>query len=155
MANIEAAEIAAVGKRPAVDDVENADMARHVMFCGAGIGNIKLRLIGREGKAVRLDEILDDGVDRPACRIDPVDVARGLLGLGLVALVIRQDAVGRIGEPDPAVGVYDDVVRRVQPFALVAVGENGDGAVRLGAGDAAAAMFAGDQLSPAGRGYCR
>ena len=40
-----------------------------------------------------------------------------------------------------------DVVRAVESLALVAVGEHGDRAVVLGAGDAPVAVLAGDQAA--------
>ena len=51
--------------------------------------------------------------------VDPVDVHVDL-GLGLVALVIAEQAERRIGEPDRAVRFHDDVVRRVEPLAVEA-----------------------------------
>ena len=62
--------------------------------------------------------------------------------LGLEAFVVAADAVGRIGEPDAAVGMHDDVVGRVQALALELFGDHGDRAVRLVADDAAAAVLA-------------
>ena len=63
----------------------------------------------------------------------------------LVALVVRQDPVGRIGEPDRAVGLHHHVVGRVEPLALVIVGDDRDAAVDLGARDAPVAVLARDE----------
>ena len=76
--------------------------------------------------------------------VDPVDIGVDL-GLGLVALVIAEQAEDRIGEPDRAVGFHHDVVRRVQPLAVEGIHQHRDRAVIFGAGHAAAAMLAGDQ----------
>ena len=76
--------------------------------------------------------------------VDPVDVHVDL-GLGLVALVIAEQAEHRIGEPDRAVGFHHDIVRRVQPLAVEGIHQHRDRAVIFGADDAAAAMLAGDQ----------
>ena len=92
-----------------------------------------------------LHHVGDDGLDIAAVGIDPVDVAGADLALGLVALIVGVDAVGRIGEPDRAVGFHHHVVGRVQPLALPFVGDGGDRAVMLGAADAAARMLASDQ----------
>src|SRR6201986_2990385 len=62
-----------------------------------------------------------------------------------VALIVTEDAEDRIPEPARPVGRHDHVVGRVQPLALVAVGQHGDRAVVLGAGNLAAAVLAGEQ----------
>ena len=64
-----------------------------------------------------------------------------------VPLVIRLDAVGGIGEPDGVVRFHDDVVRAVEPLALVAIGDGDDRTVELGAADAAPAMLAAEEPS--------
>src|SRR6185437_11701056 len=61
--------------------------------------------------------------------------------------VITQDAVGRVSEPDGAIGLHDDAVRRVQPLAPVAIREHGDAAVVFRAGDASRALLTGHQPS--------
>ncbi len=111
----------------------------------AGVGDIENLLVGREREAVRLDPVADDQGHRPAVRIDAIDVRRADLGFGLVALVVAVDAVGRIGEPDRAIRLDHQVVRRVQLLALEAVGQHGDRAVMLGARHTASAMLAGDE----------
>ena len=78
----------------------------------------------------------------PARRVDAVHVAAADLALGAMALVVAVDAVRRIGEPHRTVRVDDDVVRAVQPPAVVAVGEDGDRAVVLRSGHPAIAVFA-------------
>src|SRR5439155_20347192 len=80
-------------------------------------------------------------------RINPVDVMLFLLGLGLEALIITADAVGRIREPDRTIGSDNRVVRRVRLLAIVLVGDDGDRTVEFGPGDPSAAMFASDQAS--------
>jgi hypothetical protein len=50
----------------------------------------------------------------------------------------------QIAEPDRPVGCAD-VVGRAQPLPLIAVGEDGDPAIDLGAGDAAMAVRAANQ----------
>ena len=82
--------------------------------------------------------------DRAALSVDAIDVVAVLLRR-LVALVVGEDAVGRIGEPDRAVGLHHHVVRRVELLALVAVGDDRDRAVVLGARDAPPAVLARDE----------
>src|ERR1700680_1745408 len=70
-----------------------------------------------------------------------------LFRLGLKPLVEAADAVSRICEPDRAVGSHHDVVWRIEPLAVVAVGDHGDGPVELGPDHAPAAMLAAHQAS--------
>src|SRR5437868_3066118 len=58
-------------------------------------------------------------------------------------------AVARVGEVNAAARIDGQVVGRVVAPALVAVGQHSQGAVRLGAGDAAAVRLAGQQPAPA------
>ncbi len=53
----------------------------------------------------------------------------------------------RVGEVDGAVGADDEVVGGGEVFALEVVGEDGDGAVFFGAGDALGGLFAGDEAA--------
>ena len=78
--------------------------------------------------------------------VDAVDVRRKLGGR-LVALVEAEDAVGRVREPDRAVGAAHDVVRRVEGLAVEPVGDHGDRAVVLGAGHPARVVLAGDEAA--------
>jgi hypothetical protein len=79
--------------------------------------------------------------------LDRPDVLLLLFGLGLDALIKAADAVGWIREPDRTIGSDHRVVRRVQPLAVVLVGDDGDRAVEFGPSDAPAGMFASDQAS--------
>src|SRR5262249_44654568 len=76
--------------------------------------------------------------------VEPVD-GGGQLELRLLALVIHQDAITRVGKPDRAIRMYHDIVGRVQPLALVAVDQHRDATIVLGAGDAAGEVPVGDQ----------
>src|SRR6185437_17140388 len=82
-----------------------------------------------------------------ATRAETVHVARADLTLRPVPLVVAVDAVGRVGEPDRAVGPLDHVVRAVEPLALVAVGEHGEAPVVLGPGHPPLALLAADQAA--------
>src|SRR5215471_10784420 len=128
--------------------VEHADMRRVVRpVREAGIDDVELLLVGREGDAVWFHEVIDNNLDISGFRIDPVDVVLFLLLCGLDALVIAADAVGWIGKPDRTIGSDNRIVRRVQPFAIVLVGDDRDRAVEFGSRDPPAAMFASDQAS--------
>ena len=82
--------------------------------------------------------------ERAGRGVDAVDVGRQL-GSRPVALVVAEDAVGRVGEPDRAVGPAHDVVRRVQGLAVEPVGDDGDRPVVLGAGHPPRVVLAGDE----------
>jgi hypothetical protein len=56
-------------------------------------------------------------------------------------------AVAGVGEVDAAAGVDGEVVGGVVAVAVVAVGEDGEGAVFFGAGDAAVGGFADDEAA--------
>src|ERR1700681_923918 len=128
--------------------VERADMRRVVRpVREAGVEDIELLLVRREGNAVGLHEVIDDNLDVTGFRIHPVDVVLFRLRLGFEALIIAADAVGRIGKPDRTIGSDNRVVRRVQLLAIVLVGNDGDRAVQFGPGDPSAAVFASDQAS--------
>ena len=91
--------------------VEYADVRRVLWIVGEpGIDDVELLLVGREGDAVRLDEIVNDDFDATGF-IDPIDVALLLLGRGLDAFIEAADAVDRVGEPDGVVRGDDNVIR--------------------------------------------
>src|SRR6185503_9351392 len=115
----------AVGDAPTLDDVEDL-------------------LGGREAQPVGSEHALGDYSGLQGVGIDPVDVGLDL-GLGLVALVVGEDAEGRIGEPDRAIRLHHHVVGRVEPLAVEAVDQHRNGPVVLGARDAASAVRAADQ----------
>ena len=131
---------AAVGELGAVvDHVVDADHARR----HAGLDDVELRLVGREREPVRPIDVARRH-RRAAGLVETIDVGRQL-GRRDVALVVAEDAERRIGEPDRVVGLHHDVVRRVERLAVELVDQHRDGAVVLGAGDAAAVVLAGDQ----------
>jgi hypothetical protein len=94
---------------------------------------------------------MDEGIagDRElaALGVEAEDEAAGLLLRRGVAFVRQDDAVGRVGEPDGAVRLDDDVVGRVQPLALEAVHEAMAGAIRLRPGDPPVAVLAVDDTA--------
>src|SRR5713226_3416648 len=134
-------EDAALGELPAVgDDVVDADEPRH----GAGFDDVHLLLVRREAEAVGPVDVAGDDGRAPGLAVDPVDVGRQL-GRRRMSLVIAEDAEGRVGEPDRIVRLDDDVVGRVERLAVIAVAQDGDAAVILGAGDAPCVVLAGDE----------
>ena len=99
----------------------------------AGVDDVQQRFVGREREPVRLHEIRGHDGDAPARRIDAVDVAGADLARRRVAFVVRVDAVARVGEPDAAVALDHDVVRRIEALAVVAIGQHRARAVEFGA----------------------
>src|SRR5215207_9211748 len=103
----------------------------------AGIGDVQKLLVEREGKPVGTVAIVVDNRHFAALAVDAEDVILAELAFAFPTLIIRQDAVGRIGEPDRAIRFDHDIVRAVEPFALKTVGQHCDAAIVLG-GDKAA-----------------
>src|ERR1700689_1339198 len=84
--------------------------------------DVKRRLVGRKGQAVRPMKIVDDDLQAAVARIKAVDIATADIALRPAALVFGADAVSWIGKPDGAVGFDDDIVGRVETLALILVG---------------------------------
>ena len=82
--------------------------------------------------------------------VDEVDGAVGVEAgdvLGADVGRLAAQAVGRVGEPEGAVGLYGEVVRRVELFAVVFGGEDFGRAVVVPADDVAACVLAGDEVA--------
>src|SRR5438309_1689279 len=126
--------------RAAVHDVVDAHHARG----HAGLDDVEPGLVGREGEAVGPVDVARDNRELLRLRVPAVDVGRQLR-LGDVSFVVAEDAERRIGEPDRAVRLAHDVVRRVERLAVVAVGDHADRAVVLGARHAPRVVLAGEQ----------
>jgi hypothetical protein len=136
-------EDVAARERPVGADVEDADVARPVGAVGhPGVRHVQARLVGREGEPVGALEVVGRDAALARRRIDAVDLAGSDLALGRVTLVVALDAVRRVAEPHRAVRGHDDVVGAVEALAVVAVGDDGDRAVVLGALDAPGALRA-------------
>src|SRR5262245_23178862 len=112
--NIELYETFAIAHRRAVD-VIHLDVSRH-----PSVGDVQLLVVGREADAVGLADFVGDLCNLPGLPIDTVDRFLRFL-LPFVALVLTADAVDRIGEPDAAIRVHDDVVWRIELLPLVFV----------------------------------
>src|SRR6266436_4160667 len=83
--------------------VEHPDM-RGTSVGQSGVDDVKPFLIRRETDAVRLCEVIHHRLDLARLAVHAEGIVLILL-LGLLeALVVAADAVGRIGEPDRAVG---------------------------------------------------
>src|SRR5205807_9462950 len=139
-------EYAIVGEAIAIDvkyaDIRiAADRAHH-----AGVEDIQPFLIRGKTDSVR--------AAKPAChhrrsaraRIEPVHLWRQL-ELHTMAFVIAEIAEIRIGEPDRAIRRHDNIIGRVERFALEFVDQDRDAAVMFGARDAPRTVLAGDQAA--------
>ena len=113
----------------------------------AGIGHVEQAFVRREREAIRPISIVEHLCEGAGFRIEPEEVAGVKLLSGTDALVIAVDAIGRIGEPDRAIRLHDEIIRGIQAFALEPVRQHGDRAVVLGAGDAARQVLAGDEAA--------
>src|SRR5439155_8996281 len=155
----EVAEELAVGQLVVAAHVEHVHLAltagAGIPGALAGADDVELLVVGREREPVGVGHLVlgDDEIDA-AARIDAIDAGRqlalavadlqplaqprlepargvagptGRIGGALVELA----AVRRIGEPVAAVRMRDDVVGRVEPLAVVLVGDERDGPVVL------------------------
>jgi hypothetical protein len=66
--------------------------------------------VGGEGQAVGLFHVIDHGADLPVLRINAVDLRGAHLAGRRIALVVRINAVGGVGEPDAVVGLDHHIV---------------------------------------------
>src|ERR1039458_6450093 len=108
----------------------------------AVIHDIQLLIVGRKTDAVGLVERVGHHLDARGLRVHAVDRLLDFLARWK-AFVAAHDAVGRVGEPDAAIGMHHDIVRRIQRLAVVLVGDHGHRAVMLVAHHAAPGMLAG------------
>ena len=134
--------LAVLGHREAPHVVRAVRLVRE-----AGVDDVQQRFVGREREPVRLHEIRGHNGDASALRVDAIDVAGTDFARRGVAFVVRVDAVARIGEPDAAVALDHHVVGRIEPLAVVAIGEHTALAVEFRARHATATVLAGDQAT--------
>ena len=92
---------------------------------GRRIGHVEQRFVRREGKPVGLDGQVGDRLDPATSGIEAKYVAVPDLGLAAMTFLGNDEAVRRVGEPDRAVRLHHDVVRRVEALALPAVDDDG------------------------------
>ena len=141
-----------VGQNPAVPqpavvgDIEAADvMGRFGIRPEAEIGDVEMFSSGEKARPFGREKS-STTIRRAAIPwIEAIDVATADLAVGLSAFVFGADPVGRVGEPDRAVGMDDDVIGRIQPFAVEFVDQDRDLSIQFGARHAPPAMFAGDK----------
>ena len=125
----------------AIAEGGSVDIPNPHFATGTGVGYVEFLVVGREADSVRTAHAVGDFGDATGF-FHAVD-GFGHFLVGLEALVVAVDAVGRIGEPDGAVGVDNDVVGGIEALPFELLGDNGDGAVGLVTDDAASAMFTG------------
>src|SRR5713101_1536529 len=154
---------------PDVEDVHVALAARpRVARALACADDVELLVVGGKDQAVRIGHLVlaDREIHLPA-RVDPVGIGRQLTleicDLGRLAeslldsargvarparsvhrALVELAAIGRVGEPVAAVRVRDDVVWRVEAFAIVGIRDDGDRAVVLVADDTPGQVLAGE-----------
>jgi hypothetical protein len=75
-----------------------------------GLGHRDPSLIPREAKAVGADEIVNHNVEGAVGGVEPIDLTGAFL-IRLVALIVDHDSLVRIGEPNGAVRLQDDISR--------------------------------------------
>src|SRR5207302_9505717 len=136
----------------------------------SGADDIERLVIGREAEAVGVRQLrLGDGDIQLGARIPAIDVGREFaslpaeragirradqrvelaLGIGRAARIIgmpfvQAAAIRRVGEPDRAVGMRHDVVRRVERLTVKGIRNHGHRAVMLPAHNAPEKILAGE-----------
>ncbi len=104
-----------------VGHVEDADMGWAVLLVrDAGVYNVEFGFVRRKAETVGLGKITGDHRGLATLRIDAIDIG-GQFKLGACPFVVEQDAIARVGKPDAAVRMDDNIVGRVEALALVAV----------------------------------
>ena len=143
-------EQAGVVEGPAADHVEAHDVVvpRAVLSEGSRrVAHVEQRLVGGEGEAVGLLDHVGDRDETAVGRIESEHVAMAHLTVCFVTLPVAGDPVGRIAEPDGAVGLHDEIVGGVEAPTLIAVDDGDNRSVMLGALDPPVAVRARDQAT--------
>src|ERR1700722_8640378 len=96
-----------------------------LMLWTSGIDDVEFFLVRRKTQTVGLIHVAGDHRRLVRLGVEAVDVGGQLEG-SFVAFVVRHDSVAGIGEPDGAIRVHDDVVRRIEFFVLKTIDENSD-----------------------------
>src|SRR6185436_5392296 len=99
------------------------DVIRANLTPGAGVGDVEDLVVRRETEAIRSRHLVRDQRELAGLGVEAIDAGLDL-GLGLVAFVVSTNAIDRIGTPDAAVGMDDDVVRGVHTLALERAGDH-------------------------------
>src|SRR5690606_39192510 len=108
----------------------------------AAIGEVQAAVVRGEAQAIGLSDLVGDQVDAPADGVHAVHRLRGLR-LRRLALVEATYAKRRIGKPDTPVRMHHEIVGRIEPAALIAVGDDADPAIGFIAQHAASAVLGG------------
>src|SRR5271154_4402240 len=105
----------------------------------AGFRYVKPLLVGREGDPFWAFEIPCHNTYVATFRIEAVNRGRPFGDLPTPFIIVRY-SIERIGEPDRAVGFHDNVVRSVQPLAIMPIDQSRDLAVIFGSVETSSAM---------------
>src|SRR5262249_2963114 len=129
----------------AVADGFTVDVPHFDFPAAARIADINLLIVRRKtdpvGAAVGSAQLVRDLFDLRCLSIDAINAGRQFR-IGLEAFVVAANAIHRIGEPDAAVGVNYNVIRRIQTLALKLFRDDRYRPVRLIPDDTPAAMLA-------------
>src|SRR5262249_60356702 len=112
----------------------------------SGVVDEESPAVAREAEAVGAVEVVHHQRRVLGIATRAVNTLNGELLLALHSIEVH-GAVRRIAEVDPAVGRADDVVRAVELLAVVVGGYRRDAPVRLGAGDLARGVLAGEKAA--------
>lgn len=112
----------------------------------ASIGDIQQAVVRREAQAVGFFQFINNNGRFPRFRVKPVN-GFAQFKFRLMALIIAHNAVARVGEPDAAILMDNDIIGGVQFPALVIVHQDRNPAVILRSRYPPAVMFAGNETA--------
>ena len=92
------------------------------------------------------NEVVDHDSEFTRHNVEAIDTRRQFRRM-LAAFVVGVNAVMRVGEPDRAVAMHNNVVWAIQAFAVVMFRQNGHAAVQFGAGDTPVLVRTADQTA--------
>lgn len=96
-----------------------------------GVDDIQTRLVRSEREPVWAYEVVRDNREITTGRVDAIDMVSADFAFGWMTLVVVRNAVPGVSEPDGSVRAHHHVVRTVQTFGLVVVGQDRDRTIVL------------------------
>ena len=102
-----------------------ADVAARTIIV-SGVSKAYAMTGWRIGWTIGPVEVIGNDIELPGGGIEAVDLMVANRAFCPDALVIRDDPVGRVGEPDGPIGFHHNIIGAVQPLALKIIGQHGD-----------------------------
>ena len=110
------------------------------------IYNVQFRFVRRKAQAIWFLEVFCDYGCFAGLRVESVDPGRQFV-IRLMAFIIHQNSVTRIGEPDRSIRPDHHVVGRIQAVAIKMINKDRNRPIVFCASYPAGAVLAGDQAA--------